>query len=89
MSAPRKSAQQKSATVLRLVPKVETPNLDTISCLEVLLSNARQGRIVGLAFVAVYPDKSFVVDTVGTCSAKRSLTRGMVRDLDDLLAHRG
>jgi len=51
-----------------------------------LLNYAQQGRIVGLAFVAVYPSQQYVVDAVGSYTVNRALTRGMIRGLDEKLA---
>lgn len=58
---------------------------DTIECLEALLADARQGQILGLAFGALYIGKRYIVHTVGECHLNRTFTRGMVRDLDQLL----
>ena len=67
----------------QLVP--DTISTDTVSCLEALLSEARQGSVIGLAFVAMFKGRTYIVNTAGECHRNRAFTRGMVADLNDKL----
>lgn len=70
---------------LRLVP----PKLseETIRELETLLRDARAGITVGLAYVAIAAN-NYTVNAVGQANARPTMTRGMLRVLDDLLRER-
>lgn len=56
---------------------------DTIECLEHLLIEAKQGRVIGLAFVAIKPRREGFTHLCGAASRDRVVTRGLVSDLDD------
>lgn len=79
-----------SAPVLRLVPRTRPqqvqPDRDTIDCLRMLLREARVGKVTGLAFCAMLPDRGYMVDTTGEVALNPTFSRGMVRALDDKLA---
>lgn len=59
---------------------------DVVEALEELLSQARRGELIGIAFAAMYRRRQYIVDTAGECRSNPTFTRGMVRALDDRLA---
>lgn len=71
--------------VLELAPR--RASRDAIEALEDLLDAARAGKVIGVAYVALKPGgKDHYVDAAGECRAHPTLTRGMLRTLDDALA---
>lgn len=59
---------------------------DTIECIDALRRQAMAGQIIGLAFVAIRPrTDEGIVHTCGAAMRRRTLTRGLLRDLDDEL----
>ena len=72
------------APLLQLVPTL--PSRDTISALEHLLAEARAGRVIGLAYVAMHKTDAYSVDLAGEAQRSLTLTRGMVKLLDDEIA---
>lgn len=62
-------------------------SLATIAALEYLLLEARAGRVVGLAYVAMHRGYAYSVDIAGETWKVPTLTRGMLHVLDDQLAH--
>lgn len=72
------------AEVIRLV--VEHVSSDTVRALEQLLLDARAGRIVGLAYVAMHKVYDYTVDAAGECRRSPTLARGMLARLDDELS---
>ena len=58
---------------------------ETIEALQQLLEQAKQGELVGLAFVALMKRRRYIVNTAGECRNDPTLTRGMVMALDDEL----
>jgi len=69
--------------VLSLVPN--TVSEETLEELEFLCQEARAGRVVGLACVAIGPRYSYVVNTSGEANRHPTFTRGAIRALDDLV----
>lgn len=69
---------------LVLVP--DSISTDTVQCLQQLLKHARQGDIVGLGFVAMLKGRQFIANTAGAAHIDPTLTRGMLRGLDDKLS---
>lgn len=67
----------------RLVP--DALSHDTVELLEQLLDEARRGRILGLAFVAMYKRREFIANTAGEAYRNPVFARGMVAALDDHL----
>lgn len=59
---------------------------DVIDTLQELLALARRGHLIGLAFAAMYKDRSYVVNTAGEADRNPTFTRGMLLALDDQLA---
>jgi hypothetical protein len=58
---------------------------DTIECLEQLLAEAKAGRVIGLAFVALRPHLQYYRHSCGKVWKYRPLVRGLAMDLvDDL-----
>lgn len=58
---------------------------DTVECLEHLLAHAKAGKVIGLAFVALCPRRQFIKHTTGAVHQERVYTRGMLRELDDMI----
>jgi hypothetical protein len=70
--------------VLKLItPAVSRETVDT---LEHLLAEARSGRLIGLAYVAMHKTYDYSVDIAGETRRSPTLTRGMLNLLDDELA---
>lgn len=67
----------------RLVP--DALSHDTVELLEQLLDEARRGRILGMAFVAMYKRREFIANTAGEAYRNPVFARGMVAALDDHL----
>lgn len=61
---------------------------DVVQCLEVLLSEARRGEVIGLAFAAMLKRRAFIVNSAGEAHRNPTFTRGMVAALDDQLSQR-
>ena len=74
----------KPASILSLPPVVCQR---TILALERLITQARAGELVGLAYVAVHR-KQFTIDCIGRAEDNPILTRGMLACLDDELRDR-
>lgn len=68
----------------RLVP--DTISTDTVECLEQLLDEARSGRVIGLAYVAMMKKREYIVNTAGEAHRNPTFARGMVLALDDQLS---
>lgn len=58
---------------------------DTIEALEQLLDEAKRGRVIGLAYVAMYKRREYVTDAAGEAYRNPTFSRGMVAALDDHL----
>src|SRR5690606_38614851 len=69
------------APVLRLVQP--QPNAETVKRLRSLLAAAVKGEIIGLAYVAMYSQREYLADFCGETRRSPTLTRGMLRALDD------
>jgi hypothetical protein len=69
---------------MKLVP--DTISDDTVACLRHLLSEARAGRAIGIAFVVVYKGKRYSANVAGEAKRSPTFTRGMIATLDDKLA---
>jgi hypothetical protein len=70
---------------LRLVPPYISEA--TIHECQDLLDAAKRGDLVGIAFIAI-GKREYHVNAVGQASERPTLTRGMIRVLDDLLRDR-
>jgi glycerol uptake facilitator-like aquaporin len=73
-------------TPFRLIP--DAISTDTVECLELLLSEAKRGEVIGLAFGAMLRRRAYVVNTAGEAHRNPTFTRGMVAALDDQLSRR-
>ena len=51
-----------------------------------MLEDARAGRLIGLALVAMYTQREYIVDVAGEAKRNPTYTRGMLALLDDELA---
>lgn len=72
-------------------PFVLTPDAvsnDTVKCLETLLSHAKSGEVIGVAFAAMLKRRHFIVNSAGEAHRNPTFTRGMIAALDDQLAGR-
>jgi hypothetical protein len=58
---------------------------DTVACLERLLGEAKAGKVIGLAFVALMPKRHFIKHTTGAVHQERVYTRGLLQELDDMI----
>jgi hypothetical protein len=61
---------------------------DTVEALELLLSEARRGEVIGIAYVAMLKRRAFIVNSAGEAHRNPTFTRGMIRALDDQLGQR-
>lgn len=64
-------------------------SVDTIECLERLLDEAKQGKVIGIAFAALMKRRHYITHACGEVRRDRVFTRGMLRDLDDDLRRGG
>jgi hypothetical protein len=78
-------AKGKPGKVAHLREALPPVDVDTVECLERLLSEARAGRVVGRAFVALMPRRNFIVHTTGSVHQEPVYTRGVLRELDDMI----
>lgn len=58
---------------------------ETVEALEQLAEHARSGEVLGIGFVVMLKRRRYIADTAGECRADPTLTRGMIRALDDEL----
>ena len=58
---------------------------DSVRALDTLLSLAKRGQIVGLAYVVMYKGREYTAGAAGECRRNPTFTRGMIRSLDDAL----
>lgn len=72
------------ASVIRLVP--DTVSEETIRALEFLLKEAKAGRVIGLALIAMHRIDDYSVDATGACKSLPHIARGMIATLDDELS---
>ncbi len=79
----RALAEQRVTAGLQLVPRYV--DIDTVSALEGLLERARNGDVIGLAWMELMPRHSYSVHAVGECIRNLTLTRGGVCAIDDEL----
>lgn len=59
---------------------------ETVEALEQLLAEARAGKILGFAYVAMRKRREFIGDAAGEAYRNPTFARGMVAALDDHLA---
>lgn len=69
-----------------LVP--DTISKDTVECLEQLLSAARKGHVIGLAYAAMMKRREYIVNTAGEAHRNPTFARGMLSALDDQLGEK-
>lgn len=67
-----------------LLPSLQ-PSLETQLELQALLEDAQKGRLIGIAFTAMYQGREFSQSITGECRFRPVLTRGMVHSLLDLI----
>lgn len=68
---------RRRAPVLTLVESC--PNLDTVRELEMLLRQAKEGEVIGIAYVAMYRGYQYEADIVGESRKVPALCHGMLR----------
>lgn len=66
----------------------DTVSNDTVECLKMLLRQARNGEVIGIAYAAMLRQRSYIVNTAGEAHDSPTFTRGMVAALDDKLSER-
>lgn len=95
--AKKKGARTKpTAQLLRLVPKTELekkPCSETIESITWLLQEALAGRIRGLVYGAILPDKRYVLDNTGEASHNLVTALGvsqlLIRKIGDEISQTG
>lgn len=70
----------------KLIP--DQVSADTVKCLETLLSRAKSGEVIGVAFCAMLHNRAFIVNAAGEAHRSPTFARGMVAALDDELGQR-
>lgn len=70
-------------TPFRLVSDPISHN--TVEALQTLLDQAKSGKLIGLAYAAMYKQREFAVDTAGEAHRSPIFARGMIACLDDKL----
>lgn len=58
---------------------------DSVEVLEALLEEARAGRLIGIAFAAMYRQRRYIVNTAGEARRSPTFSLGMVQMLADEL----
>lgn len=61
---------------------------DTVECLEELLSEARRGELIGMAFCAMYRRRKYAVEATGEAFRNPTFASGMATQLNVLLSRR-
>lgn len=74
-----------AVAILTMAPSAVSA--ETVLTLETLLHEARSGRLVGIAYVAMHPGGGFEVDAVGEAKRQPIVARGELQSLDDQLGH--
>jgi hypothetical protein len=88
---PIRSKEQEGATVrapFRLLEGGNGVSVDTIECLEILLKEAREGKVIGVCYAAMHKQRRFTVHSCGEAHRNPTFARGMVASLDDQLSAR-
>lgn len=67
----------------RLVP--DQVSQKTVLALEQLLEEAREGKLIGVAFCGMYRNREYIVNTAGEAARNPTFTRGMIAALNDRL----
>ena len=62
-----------------------TASHETIECLRRLFDDATAGKVIGIAYVAMYQGRTFVAHACGEAHRSPVFTRGMLRSLDEQL----
>ncbi len=65
-----------------------TISTDTVDCLDELLTMARAGEVIGVAYVAMLKRRKYIVNTAGEAHRNPTFTRGMIQALNDELGQR-
>lgn len=58
---------------------------DTVEALEALTQRARDGQLIGIAYVVMYKGRTYTAGAAGECRRNPTFTRGMLAHLDDAL----
>jgi hypothetical protein len=74
------------ACKLILLKAASKPSPETVKVLRYLLGEAEAGRVTGLAFVALHQGNDYSTGVIGHSREIPTITRGMVKMLDDEVA---
>lgn len=66
----------------------DSVSTDTVECLETLLTHAKRGEIIGVAYTAMLKRRGYIANTAGEAHRNPTFARGMVAALDDQLSQR-
>ena len=69
--------------VLKLTPRVV--NDATVDALSALLEDAKAGKLLGLAYVALLDQDRYTADLIGSVNDHKLLARGLCAALEDTL----
>lgn len=58
---------------------------DTAKCLSAMLREAEAGRLIGIAYAAMYSGRTYAVNACGDARRSPTFARGMVSDLHEAL----
>jgi hypothetical protein len=61
---------------------------ETVEILSRLLRDAKEGRVLGLAYVALHPANQYSGDLVGIATDSPLLARGLCRALEDTVTQK-
>lgn len=81
---PKKSANPQP--VLRLVPN--QPSSDVVDSLLYLLQEATAGRLIGLAYVGIFPNRHWFCETAGEAHRNPLFALGTIKMLETHLVDR-
>lgn len=63
----------------RIVTLAPSPGSDdTIAALEALLTEAKAKKLIGIAYVGIYPAREYVIDVAGEAKRAPVFTHGLV-----------
>lgn len=71
-------------SVVTLVP--DAVSQETIKTLELLLRDARNGQVIGVAYICMHKGYQYSVNIAGETRRSPTLTRGILTVLDDQLS---
>ena len=66
----------------------EAVSHETVDCLHIMLRQAKDGELIGIAYAAMFRRRGYIVNTAGEAHRSPTYTRGMLLALDDKLSIR-